>query len=166
MQQSPSSETNSPWGSQEILRLLQNRKVHYHVHTSPSLVPILSQMRPIHAFLIYFVKTNSGTILPSASRSSEWYLPLKFSDQHFVCVSYLSNACYMITLSISILYRPYLSMNVNKNPSQLKTGQCCEEMETSSLFSRQVWFWVLATKVIRSISVLFESLKSGRVPIT
>jgi len=43
-----SSELNSHLANQEIPRHLRNPKVHYHVHTSSPLVPILSQTHPVH----------------------------------------------------------------------------------------------------------------------
>jgi hypothetical protein len=64
MKQSPSWEANNHSPNQEILRLLWNRKVHYRVHISPPLVPILSQMNPVPIFLLHFPKTDSNIVAP------------------------------------------------------------------------------------------------------
>jgi len=58
MDQSPSWEADNHSGSQEILRLLWYPKVHYRVHNSPPLVPILSQMDPVHTFPHYLFERN------------------------------------------------------------------------------------------------------------
>jgi hypothetical protein len=51
----------------QIPRMLQNSKVHYHVHESSSSVPVLSQINPVYTF-------------PSLPRSSKW-----LSYQNFLC---------------------------------------------------------------------------------
>jgi len=75
-------ETNSSSGSQEISQLLWNLKIHYCVHKSPPLVPILSQMNPLHTFPPCFSKIHFNIILPSAPRSSLQVLWTKF-HMHF-----------------------------------------------------------------------------------
>jgi len=98
--------------------LLCNPKFHYRVQENPSLVPILSQMNPVHTFPPYFpkiiiiiiiiiiflqglgqrpvpVQIHSNIIIPSMSRSSKWSLPFRLSNQSIVLIFNLSHACYM-----------------------------------------------------------------------
>jgi hypothetical protein len=50
---SHSWEASSYSASQEILHLLWNPKVHYHIHTILPLVHILSRMKPVHTLPTY-----------------------------------------------------------------------------------------------------------------
>jgi hypothetical protein len=64
MEQSPSWEAKSHSSSQEIPRILWNPEVHYRVHKRLPLVPIPSQMNPVHTFPPYFSQVHSNIILP------------------------------------------------------------------------------------------------------
>jgi len=48
MKEGPSTEANSHLASQDIPGLSWNPKIHYPVHNNPLLVPVLSQMLPVH----------------------------------------------------------------------------------------------------------------------
>jgi hypothetical protein len=47
------------------------------------LVPILSQMNPVHTFPTYFPKIHSNISFPSTPRSSEWPRSFRFPDKSF-----------------------------------------------------------------------------------
>jgi len=62
MKQSPSSEANTHSASQEIPRLSWNQTFHYRVHKRPPLIPILSQMHPVHTCLPYFLNIHFNIV--------------------------------------------------------------------------------------------------------
>jgi hypothetical protein len=53
MEQNPSWEASSRSTNLEIIRILWNLEVHYRVHKSPPLDPILSYTKPVHTITFY-----------------------------------------------------------------------------------------------------------------
>jgi len=94
MEHSISRDANSHSASQEIPQILWNPNVHCHVHKRQPLVPNLSHMNPVQNFPHFSSNIQSNIILSFMSRSSEWSLPLRFSDQTFVCIPHLLHAGY------------------------------------------------------------------------
>jgi hypothetical protein len=82
MDRTPSWEANSYSASQDIHRLLRNPKVHYRVHKSPNLVPILSQPNQLHPIDPYLPKVQLNVIFPPTPKSFQWSLPFGPPNQH------------------------------------------------------------------------------------
>jgi hypothetical protein len=69
MQQRPSSEAKIVARLLEIVSTLYGNQGSLSCSQNPPLVPILSQMYPIHYLLTYFFKMNINFTLPSTRRS-------------------------------------------------------------------------------------------------
>ena len=80
-EKSPSWETNRFAASQEIPRILWNPSVHYRIHKCPPLVPILSQLDPVHTPTSHFLKIHLNVIFSSAPGSPQWPLSSGFPNK-------------------------------------------------------------------------------------
>ena len=96
VEQSPSWEANQFSTIQEILHILWNPKVHYHIHKYPPPVPILSQLDSVHTPTPCFLKVLLNIITPSTPGSPKWSLSLRFL-QNPVYASLLHHTRYMLT---------------------------------------------------------------------
>jgi hypothetical protein len=78
---------------------LWNPKVHYRVHKSPPLDPILSQPNPVRPIHPHLPKVQLNVILLPTSRSFQWSLTFGLPNQNPVNTSPLPHACHMSYLN-------------------------------------------------------------------
>jgi hypothetical protein len=100
MELSPSCEAADCAATQELAIILWNPKVHYHIHKSPPLVFILSQINPAHTTPSYRSEIHFNIVHSSTPWSSNGLFPSGFPTN--TIYTYLfSYLCYMLCPSDS-----------------------------------------------------------------
>lgn len=66
-------KANSFSANQDIPHTLQNLNIHYYIHRSPPITPVLSQINPDQTLPTSFFKKNTDGILPIMWCSSKPY---------------------------------------------------------------------------------------------
>jgi hypothetical protein len=79
----------------KILLSLWNPNVHYHVHKSPTLDPMLSQANPVRSIDTNLPKVPLNVILSPTPRFSQWSLRFGPPHQNPLNTSPLPHACHM-----------------------------------------------------------------------
>jgi hypothetical protein len=100
IQLSPSRETASCTDTQELPSILWNQKVHYHVHKSLPLVPILSQNNAVHNTSSYLFKIHPDTNHPLCLGLLSGIFLSSFPTSNFYAFLF-PNSCYMLCFSHS-----------------------------------------------------------------
>jgi hypothetical protein len=67
---SPPWEADNSSATQEIRRILCNLVMYYRIYNNPPLIPVLSQMNPVHTLPLYLLKIHFNVIFLPISRSS------------------------------------------------------------------------------------------------
>lgn len=97
--------------SREIFRVLQIPKFCYRVYKNSSLLPILSQLNPVHVSPSYLFYNRFNIIIQPTPWSSKWYLYFELSDPNTVHIPLPQTLARLIlkvtTLIVELLILPF-----------------------------------------------------------
>jgi len=138
-----SSEAYSHSPSQKILLPVWNPKVHYFVQNSPTLVPKLSQMNPVHNFLpswrlVFLLSYLLRLVLRSGLLFSGF--PTKFL--HAFLISSLP-----VTCSVHLIFLHLITLITFGEESKLWDSSLC------SFLHPPVTFSLLGPKILKILSI-------------
>jgi hypothetical protein len=125
---SPSWGTDSQSAGQETRRLFWNPDVHYCVHKSPPLIPILIQVNSVHTYNIslryirILLSSHLCLCLPSA-------LPFRFSYQNFVRISQRA------TCPFHLITSDLITLTIIGEACKLCCSSLCNLLQLPAIFS-------------------------------
>jgi len=154
MEQSPFSEAKSHTSCQKIPRLLWNPKVHYNVQTARHWT--LSCAKCIKSTIFHPIspKIHSNIILPCMPRSSDWYFPLRFSNQNTV-YTFLTSLMRAVCPAYSILLDFIIGTTFGEAHKLLISSLCSllQSPSTSSLLGPNILFSTLFSNTFALFSL-------------
>jgi hypothetical protein len=123
---SPSREASSSSDNQQIPRIGWHSGFRCRTYKSPSSVPILSQINPVHAFPFQSLQIHFNSIPSSKPRPSKWYLlPLVYPPELVWTTCYMSKNIQRLeytyiwrTTVLNVVLYGYITLSLTADPQE------------------------------------------------